>query len=306
MKPKTWGVLEMAAAMAISGTVGWFVLETRLPPAAVVFWRCALGAAAMLLACAGLRLFRPGVLSARQAALAALGGAALVANWVLLFAAYAHASIAVATVTYHTQPFMLVALGALVFGERLAAVRVGWLAVAFVGVALIALGGQGGAGGEEGASGPGRYLLGVGLALAAAGFYAVAAAIAKGLQGVPAPVIVAVQMAVQMAVGTVLLLPCATWPEGTAAPRTWGLLLAIGFVHTGLMSTLLYGAIQKLPTALVGALSFVYPIVAVAVDAWAFGHWLGPLQVGGACAILAAVAGMQFGWGGGRRPRRPA
>ncbi len=55
-------------------------------------------------------------------------------------------------------------------------------------------------------------------------------------------------------------------------------------------------AIQKLPTSLAGVLSFVYPIVAILVDAWAFGHVLGPLQVGGACAILLAAAGTNFGW----------
>lgn len=37
--------------------------------------------------------------------MAVLGGVALVANWVLLFEAYSHASIAVATVTYHIARF---------------------------------------------------------------------------------------------------------------------------------------------------------------------------------------------------------
>ncbi len=40
------------------------------------------------------------------------------------------------------------------------------------------------------------------------------------------------------------------------------------------MSTLLYGAIQKIPTALVSALSFIYPAVAIVVDWAVFGHRL--------------------------------
>lgn len=99
-----------------------------------------------------------------------------------------------------------------------------------------------------------------------------------------------------MIVGTLLLVPFATWPSAGAGIHPWSLLLAIGFVHTGLMSTLLYSAIQKISTSMVGVLSFIYPIVAILVDAWAFGHRLSLVQVGGAAAILVAVAGMNFGW----------
>ncbi len=71
---------------------------------------------------------------------------------------------------------------------------------------------------------------------------------------------------------------------------------AIGVIHTGLMYILLYGAIQKLPTNLVGALSFIYPVVAIAADFLAFGQRLQPLQLVGAAAILIAAAGMTLGW----------
>jgi len=72
-------------------------------------------------------------------------------------------------------------------------------------------------------------------------------------------------------------------------------------VHTGVMYVLLYGAIQKLPTALTGALSFIYPIVAIFVDWFAFGHRLDAVQWVGVVAILLAAAGMQQGWSIGGR-----
>ena len=115
MKTKTRGAVQMILAMTISGTVGWPVLVLGQPPATVVFWRCAFGALAMLATCAALGQLKSGAINRRQLSFAILGGIALVLNWTLLFAAYAHASIAVATVTYHVQPFMLVALGALLF-----------------------------------------------------------------------------------------------------------------------------------------------------------------------------------------------
>ncbi|MBC2656398.1 DMT family transporter [Pseudomonas sp. MSSRFD41] len=286
MQTKTRGTLEMLAAMAISGTVGWLVVGSGQAPWVVVFWRCVFGALAMLLACAGLGLLRGLRLSGRQVALIALGGCALMLNWVLLFSAYSQASIAVATVVYNTQPFMLVALGALLFGERLTPGKLGWLALAFAGMLSIVY--------ARPASGMvgGDYLLGVLLALGAAFFYAIAAATTKHLREVPAPLIVLLQMLL----GILLSAPFALVSLPAPAGEAWFYLVTIGVIHTGLMSTLLYGAIQRLSTVLVGALSFIYPLVAVLVDWLVFGHRLGWLQVLGGAAILLAAAGLNLGW----------
>ncbi|PTA80065.1 DMT family transporter [Serratia sp. Nf2] len=284
MKTKTRGAMQMILAMTISGTVGWPVLILGQPPATVVFWRCAFGALAILATCAALGQLKQGAINRRQLAFAILGGIALVLNWTLLFAAYKHASIAVATVTYHVQPFMLVALGALLFGEKLTANRLGWLLLAFTGMVLIVTSRQNG-GGDD-------YLLGVALALGAALMYAIAAAIVKQLAALPPQLIVLIQLTV----GTLALAPFAGLATPPAAPLDWLLLATLGLLHTGLMSTLLYGAIQKIPTALVGALSFIYPAVAIVVDWAVFGHRLSLLQLLGTLAILGAAAGMNFGW----------
>jgi drug/metabolite transporter (DMT)-like permease len=84
------------------------------------------------------------------------------------------------------------------------------------------------------------------------------------------------------------------------------ILIAVGVVHTGLMYVLLYGAIQKLPTHLTGALSFIYPVAAILVDRFAFGHTLQPMQIAGAAVILLAAAGMNLGWSPARLIRLPA
>jgi len=296
MKSQSRGTLEMISAMVISGTVGWFVIMSGQSPEAVVFWRCLFGALAMLVTCLVLGVLRRSLISARQFILVCLGGVALILNWVLLFSAYKHSSIAIATVVYHVQPFMLVGLGVLFFAERLSAAKVGWLLLAFAGLMLIVSAkGRGQATGAE-------YLLGVCLALASAFFYAVAAAITKRLKDLPAHLIVLIQMVV----GVVVLAPFVDFGRVDTDEGAWTYLIIIGVVHTGLMSTLLYSAIQKIPTALVGALSFIYPVVAILVDWVAFAHPLSALQVLGASAILLAAAGMNFGWSLGRAPRQEA
>ncbi|KAA6177340.1 MULTISPECIES: DMT family transporter [Pseudomonas] len=294
MKSQTRGTLEMISAMVISGTVGWFVIMSGQAPEAVVFWRCLFGALAMLVTCLVLGVLRRSLITARQFILVCLGGVALILNWVLLFSAYKHSSIAIATVVYHVQPFMLVGLGVLFFAERLSAVKVGWLLLAFAGLMLI-VSAKG-----SGQSTATDYLLGVCLALASAFFYAVAAAITKRLKDLPAHLIVLIQMVV----GVLVLAPFVDFSRVDTVEGAWTYLIIIGVVHTGLMSTLLYSAIQKIPTALVGALSFIYPIVAILVDWVAFAHPLSALQVLGASAILLAAAGMNFGWSLGRAPRQ--
>ena len=76
----------------------------------------------------------------------------------------------------------------------------------------------------------------------------------------------------------------------------WAQIVTLGIVHTGIMYVLLYGAIQKLPTAMTGALSFIYPVVAIVVDWLAFGQRLGLSQIAGAVLILLAAAGVNLGW----------
>ncbi|TBU82157.1 EamA family transporter [Pseudomonas daroniae] len=280
------GSLEMVAAMLISGTIGWFVMLSGLPVIDVVFWRCVFGAVTLLLVCALMGFLRPGLLTRITVLLAMASGVAIVGNWLLLFASYSRASIAIGTAVYNVQPFMLVGLAALFLGEKLTVQKLAWLSVSFMGMlAIVSAHGSQEQSGED-------YLLGIGMALAAAFLYAIAALIIKKLKGVP-PHLIAL---IQVSVGVVMLAPLADLSSLPQGDNVWSILITLGVVHTGGMYVLLYGAIQKLPTALTGALSFIYPIAAIAVDWIAFDHQLNMLQWLGVAAILLAAAGMQQGW----------
>jgi drug/metabolite transporter (DMT)-like permease len=200
----TRGVWQMSLAMIISGSIGAFVLLSGLPVTDVVFWRCLIGALTLLvfIVLSGQPFSR---LTRFTLALAVIGGAALVVNWLLLFAAYSRISIGMATVVYNTQPFMLVLMG-MVLGERVSAVKWGWLLLAFGGVVIL-LSSELTPAHEEGLT------TGVLLALGAAFFYALTAIIARKLHPLPAQHIAFIQVLV----GVVMLLPLVHAPELTAS-----------------------------------------------------------------------------------------
>lgn len=282
MKTIPNGSWQMSLAMLISGSIGAFVLLSGLPVIDVVFWRCLIGAGALFLF---IRFGRQPFarLAFPVLLLAIAGGIALVINWLLLFAAYSRISMGLATVVYNTQPFMLV-LMSMLLGERVTLTKWGWLLLAFSGVVLLLL--------SELHHPNTQWLLGIAMALGAAFFYAVTALIARHLKQLPPQHIAQIQVLT----GTVMLLPLVHLPAaGGTFP--WGILLTLGIVHTGVMYQLLYSAIQKLPTPLIGSLSFIYPLVAIVMDNALFGHTLSAVQMAGGVLILLAAAGNNLGWG---------
>lgn len=284
------GRLQMIASMVIAGTVGLFVFESGQSAFNVVFFRCVFGALGLLAYCAAAGMLKPAHFTRGTLVLTLLGGAAIVFNWVLLFASFHFASISVATAVYNTQPFMLLILGVVLFGERLSVSKLLWLGLAFAGLLLVI-------GVDPAEAGRGETLFGFLLALGAAFLYAVAAVVAKRLKQVP-PQLIAL---VQVSLGAVLLLPLADFEALPSASAGWGWLLGMGLLHTSLMYILLYSAIQKLPTAVVAVLSFIYPAVAILVDHLFYDQTLEITQWAGIALILLGSAGINLV---GEVPRR--
>ncbi|AVJ27727.1 DMT family transporter [Achromobacter spanius] len=288
------GLLQMAAAMTLSGTLGVFVLESGQSAWNVVFFRCVFGALSLFLYCWARGLLKPGLFTPKTLALALIAGAALVLNWVLLFSAYRLASISLATAVYNVQPFFLIGLGVLFLGERPSRGKVAWSLVAFAGLLLVLRLG------DAGAAGGGAYLSGLMLGLGAAALYGITAIIVKRLKGIPPQVLALVQVTL----GAVMLLPMADFNALPAQPVQWGYLVALGLIHTCLMYILMYSAIQKLPTTSTAALSFIYPAVAILLDFVVYGHRMDLTQVAGVALIFLAAAAVSLNWTW-RLPRSP-
>lgn len=279
------GIIELTIAMVLSGTIGVFVFESGAQPFTVAFWRCVFGAIALGLYCWIRGFFSNTGFTRKTFLLALAGGVFIVYNWAFLFSAYSKTSISLATVVYHTQPFYVVLLGALVFKEKLTAVKLGWVGVAFVGVVLVT--------DITSVTVSGNYLLGIGQALLAALLYAFATIVAKQLKGIR-PHLIALT---QVTAGIFLLLPFVDFSGTASIGKGWAWLVGIGVIHTCVMYILMYSSYQKLPTSLIAVLSFVYPAVAIVVDMSVYGTKIHPLQIVGIVLICGASLANSLGVG---------
>ena len=213
-----------------------------------------------------------------------LGGGALILNWLCLFSAYRLSSISVATVVYHMQPFFLILLASLLQREIPAWHKLPWLVLAFTGVALTS--------GLEFDGNQTSLASGALLALGAAFLYAVATLATRKLSDI-APAQIA---GLQMLLGVLVLAPLTQFSMSEFHWNAWSSLLILGLVHTGLMYNLMYAAFQRLPSATIASLSFVYPLVAILVDLVFFHTRLNAGQIIGMLLILLAVVANQRDW----------
>ncbi|WP_191602454.1 DMT family transporter [Marinomonas algicola] len=296
----TVGSIELALAMILSGTIGYFVISSGQSFWNVVFFRCIIGAITL-----GAFAFYSGIIRAEFFQPSTLlviifGGITLVANWIFLFASFNYIPFSIATVAYHMQPLFLVLAGALLTKETLSGTLIVWLALAFVGLFLIVeldvneiamLFSDEAISSTETRSDSGS-LFGLLLALSAALLYTVTTMMTKKVSQVP-PTFVAL---IQVFVGIGMLLPFADFNKLPSQSSQWLDLVILGSVLTGFMYIIMYDSFQKLPTSLIALLSFIYPVTALFVDYFAFSTQISLLQVLGVVLILLAVSAVKFNW----------
>lgn len=277
----------MIAAMAICGTIGATVLVSGQNEQSLVFYRCLFGAAVLGLICLATGRFKRENFSLKTTAISIVGGVALLLNWYFLFSAYSKTSIGVATTVYNIQPFIMVFLCAILFREKIKLVTIFWLLLSFLGLYFVSTGKA-----SKHDAGDENYFIGIVEALLAAGLYAIASIAAKFLKNVPATLIAFLELSV----GLVLFFPFADLSLFSMPVLSQQFLATatLGVVHTGIMYIFLYGAIQKLPAFKVASLAFLYPIIALSIDALLFNVRLSIEQWLGILLILLGAAGVNL------------
>ena len=277
--------LSFVAAMLMLATLGIFIHEAGLAPVTTVFFRCAIGAAILLVYCAGKGMLTRKNVSAKNLGLALFSGVLMCVNWVTFFEAIHRVGISVATIVFHVQPFIVLILGSLLLKERVGADNYGWVGVGFAGLVLAC-------GFSSDTPLSSGYLTGIACTLTGAVAYAGVTLTTRSIRGMP-PHLTALTHCVTAAVLTAGFI---TLPAGGIAAGQWGWLAGLGLIPTALAYVLVYGATPRMETAAIAVLTFVYPAAAVVLDFLVYDHVIGAMQISGFALIVIASLGVNLRW----------
>jgi len=214
----------------------------------------------------------------RDAFFIALSGAAMAADWLLLFEAYARIGVSLGMIINYCGPVIVIACSAILFSERITARTVLALMSALVGAILISWQGI--------LSGIDR--IGLLLAVLSAFAYAAMVVLNKLSQGITGTENSAIQLlstcAVVVIYGAVRQGISLRIPTGSILPVLW-----IGIVNTGLGCFLYFSSISALPAQTVAICGYLEPLSAVLFSAIILRERMLPLQIIGSVLILGGT-----------------
>lgn len=269
-------------SMLIFGTIGVFRRYIPLPSAFLAFTRGIFGGLCILLL---MRFRKKGgreVLARRDLLMLVVSGALIGFNWMLLFEAYNHTTVAVATLCYYMAPTIVILLSPIIFRERLTVKKAVCAAVAVAGMVLVS-----GVPGESGA--PEVSVPGILLGLGAAAIYAAVMIMNKKIKGVDTWQKTSVQLlSAGLAMVPYLLLTGGFSTEGFSVSAAV-LLLVVGIVHTGIAYALYFGSMDGLRVQTVAILSYIDPVSALLFSAFLLREPLSPLNILGAVMIIGSA-----------------
>ena len=272
----------MIASLVIVGTIGVFRRFIPLSSAMIATFRGLIGAASLY---AFVRLRKKGRwprLSRGQWAGLVASGACIGINWLLLFDAFEHTTIAKATLCYYLQPTLVLLSSPLAFGERLTGKKLICAAVALMGMVLVS-------GVLEAGGGSTNDLRGVLLALGAAGFYTLVVILNKKVTGVDPFQKTVIQLLCAALVLVPGLVVRGEFAGFALTPATAALLLTVGVIHTGLAYAMYFGSMNGLKAQTISTLGYIDPIVAMLTSAVFLGERLSLMGMLGAVMILGSA-----------------
>ena len=243
--------LSMILSMVIFGTIGIFVKYIGLPSGLIAATRGITGAVVIILVML-ITKHKPDIKSViKKLPVLIASGVAIGFNWILLFEAYNHTGIPVATVCYYTAPIFVVVATPFVFKSELKPRQLICVVLALLGVVAVSGVLQNGT----------TKITGVLLGVGAAVLYASVMIMNKFMGDVPDYE----RTVIQLGSAGLVVLPYALVTSSDISVTTTSvvLLVIVGIVHTGFAYLLYFGALKKLKSQTAAILSYIDPASAI-------------------------------------------
>ena len=268
----------MLAAMGIFGTVGIFVRYIPLASATIAFFRGVVGLL-FLLAVMALSGKKPDWKQIREnGILLLISGAAMGANWILLFEAYRYTTVAIATICYYLAPMLLV-LASPLLGEKLTVKKLALSGLAMVGMVFVS-------GVLRGSVSGGRGIL---CGVSAAVLYASVMFLNKKLGAVSSYDRTVVQLGAAAAVILPYGLLSGAFDMSGMTGGSYLALAVVCIIHTGIAYWLYFGSMKQLPAQTVAIFSYLDPVIAILLSALWLSEPVGWQEIVGAVLILGSA-----------------
>lgn len=273
--------LKLSVSMLIFGTIGVFVRYIPFSSAMIAFMRGVIGTLFMLVA---IKLTGKNIsVSAvkRNLARLMLSGAAIGVNWILLFEAYRHTTIAIATLCYYMAPIFVIIMSRILLKEKLTVKKLCCTAAALTGMVFVSGVMTGGFAAVN--------WHGVAFGIGAAIFYASVILINKFLKDISSYD----STTVQLGTASLVLLPYVLITENTAiaAAETMAIvfIIIIGVVHTGIAYWMYFSSIQKISGQTIAIYSYIDPAFAILLSMFLLDEPMNAWGIAGAVLILGSA-----------------
>ena len=275
--------LKYVAAVLIYGTIGAILHYVDVPSEIVVFCRGVIGTIFVLLYLAVKRqkLDIPGIKANFKYLV--ISGGCLGLNWVFLFAAYRHTSVAIASLCNYMAPIIVLALAPFLFKEHTSFKKIMCIIASIVGIVLVS--------GVVTGNPADLNLPGMGLGLLSAlgfvGLYICNRRI-KNIGAYDKTVI-------QLLASAVVVLPYMLWNNigsfslSALDLRSILLVLLLGVVHTGVAYIFYFDSLSAIPVQTVAVLGYLEPVESILLSAFFLKEPMGWFVWLGAALILGSA-----------------
>lgn len=277
MKEQRRAKLLLSLSMIIFGTIGVFSRNIAVTSGELALYRAVL--ASVLIG--GYFLISRQKIDfkaiKKELLLLLFSGMAMGINWILLFEAYKHTTISAATLSYYFAPVIVTVVCPILFREKLGKKQLLCFVMSTLGLVLII--------GFEGMGG-GNHVLGILLGLGAAVFYATVILLNKFIKNVEGIHRTFLQFLAAIVILAPYVLLTGDLQIGKLDGKGWVCLLAVGLIHTGITYCMYFSALKELKGQEIAILSYLDPLVAVAISFFVLGEDMTILQLIGGILIL--------------------
>lgn len=245
--------IKYIIAVSLYGTIGMFLRFVNLPSEIIAMCRGILGSIFIILylRITGQKMNKE--LIRENIRWLILSGIFLGLNWIFLFAAYVHTTVAIASLCNYMAPIIVIMVAPVLLNEPLEKNKLFYVFIAFLGIIMV----------SDIFNARIGNMLGVAMGLMAALCFVGIVVCNRKIKDIS----VYDKSVIQLAVSAVTILPYVLFRNFNAdlvfSARSILIILMLGIIHTGLAYCLYFSGITSLPVQSIAVLGYLEPVVSI-------------------------------------------